>query len=187
MQTTKEKFVFDGVVSISHALTLKISKDSDSSSGSDYVNNARNEPDVVTLSVVATDVNPEMKNVNRATVTKLAEIKEKMLLCRLVTNLRSYQNMLLSDFSVLQDETCPCGWAGTLTFTQADPPTAAANPEDNSSTPSSTGTTAPGGVPTGASGGTYTAPEGPITGTFHTGGASVDTFSQLLRTAGIEL
>ena len=34
---------------------------------------------------------------------------------------------------------------------------------------------------------TYTAPEGPITGTFHTGGASVDTFEQLLRTAGIDI
>ena len=62
MQSTKEKFVFDGVVSIAHALTLKVSTDSDSSTGADYVNGARNEPDVVTLSVAASDVNPPVKN-----------------------------------------------------------------------------------------------------------------------------
>ena len=145
VQTTKEKYVFDGVVSITHALTLKVSTDSDSSTGADYVNNARNEPDVVTLSVAASDVNPAVKHGNRATVQALAEIKEKRLLCRLVTNLRSYKNMLLTDLSVLQDETCPCGWTGTLTFTQVEPATPASNPQDNSSTPTSTGNTAPSG------------------------------------------
>ena len=49
------KYSFDGVTSISHALSLKVNTDSDSSEGSDYVNNARNEPDVLTLSVAASD------------------------------------------------------------------------------------------------------------------------------------
>ena len=184
VQETKQKFVFDGVVSISHAMTLKVSMDSDSSSGSDYVNNARNEPDVVTLAVAATEVYSERNGMKRATVEKLAEIKEKRKYCRLVTKLRSYKNMLLTDFSVLQDETCPCGWTGTLTFTQVEPPRAAGNPEDNSSTPTSTGTTAPAG---GNSGGTSTAPIGPITGTFYNGGAGAAAFSQLLKGAGIEI
>ncbi len=45
VKDTGDKYYFDGVVSVSHALNLKVSTDSDSSSGSDYVNNARNEPD----------------------------------------------------------------------------------------------------------------------------------------------
>ncbi len=138
VKSTGKKYTFDGVVSIAHALTVKVSTDSDSSTGSDYVNNARNEPDVVTLAVVASDVNSASQNRLR----DLAEIKEQRLLCKVVTNLRTYKNMLLTDLSVLQDETCPCGWSGTLTFTQTNPEaTPAGKPNDNSSTPASTGTT----------------------------------------------
>ena len=138
VKSTGEKFYFDGVASVSHALTLKVSTDSDSSTGSDYVNNARNEPDVVTLSVIASDVVFPEKNKAKASFRDLAEIKEKRLLCRVVTNLRSYKNMLLTDLSVLQDETTPCGWSGTLTFTHTDPPTSGGKPNDNSSTPTAT-------------------------------------------------
>ena len=49
------RYTFDGVISTAHSLNLKISTDSDSSETSDTVNNTRNEPDVVTLSVVASD------------------------------------------------------------------------------------------------------------------------------------
>jgi hypothetical protein len=49
------RYSFDGVTSVSHSLSLKIVTDADSSSEGDTVNNARNEPDVVTLSVVASD------------------------------------------------------------------------------------------------------------------------------------
>ncbi len=134
-----KKYTFDGVVSIAHALTLKVSTDSDSSSGADYVNNARNEPDVVTLAVVASDVN----SAGQGQLRELAEIKEKRLLCKVVTNLRTYKNMLLTDLSVLQDENCPCGWSGTLTFTQVGRgDSSGGRVNDNSSTPSSTGNTA---------------------------------------------
>ena len=138
VKETGKKYHFDGVVSIAHALTLKVSTDADSSSGVDYVNNARNEPDVVTLAVVASDVNSAGQNQLR----ELAEIKEKRMLCKVVTNLRSYKHMLLTDLSVLQDETCPCGWSGTVTFTQTNLEAGAGGkPNDNSSTPVSTGNT----------------------------------------------
>ena len=67
---------------------------------------------------------------------------EYRMLCRVVTSLRTYDNMLLSALSVQQDDTCPDGWTGTLTFTRADSRASAAVSYDNSSTPVSTGSAA---------------------------------------------
>jgi hypothetical protein len=53
------------------------------------------------------------------TLRSLAAIKESRYLCKVVTSLRTYDDMLLSSIDVLQDETCPEGWTGTLTFTHA--------------------------------------------------------------------
>ena len=139
------KYSFDGVTSISHALSLKISTDSESQTEGDYINNARNEPDVVTLSVVASDANVPVLGWSRQTMTSLCQIKEYRLLCKVITNLRVYDNMLLSAISVQQDDSCPDGWTGTLTFTYAGQSggTAGSSPSyDNSSTPVSTGSTA---------------------------------------------
>ena len=136
------RYSFDGVTSISHSLSLKISTDSDSSSTADTVNNARNEPDVVSLSVVASDAHVPVIGWTQQTFRSLAQIKELRILCRVVTPLRTYDNMLLSALSVLQDDTCPDGWTGTLTFTHAEAATAAVKTEDQSSTPRSTGSSA---------------------------------------------
>ena len=134
------KYSFDGVTSTAHSLSLKISTDNDSSSYADTVNNARNEPDVVTLSVVASDNNVAVRDWSMQTLRSLARIKENRYLCKVVTNLRTYDNMLLSAISVLQDETCPEGWTGTLTFTHTEPAAATAKTSDQSSTPKATGT-----------------------------------------------
>ena len=141
------RYSFDGVTSISHALTLNVAEDRESSEDEDYVNHARNEPDVLTLSVVASDANVPVTGWSRQTMTSLAQIKELRLLCQVVTSLRSYDNMLLTSLAVQQDETCPDGWIGTLTFTRVDPPAEAAPAattvvvitEDQSSTPVSSG------------------------------------------------
>ena len=53
---------------------------------------------------------------------------------------REYYDLLLSGISALQDETCPEGWSGTLTFTKTEPRAAAVKTENQSSTPVSTGT-----------------------------------------------
>ena len=113
------RYSFDGVTSVSHSLSLKIVTDADSSSEGDTVNNARNEPDVVTLSVVASDNHVPVSGWARQTMRSLAGIKEGRYLCTVVTSLRTYDNMLLTGIMVLQDETCPDGWTGTLTFTHA--------------------------------------------------------------------
>ncbi len=135
------RYSFDGVTSISHSLNLRIATDSESEDWTDYVNNARNEPDVVTLSVTASDANVPVVGWSRQTMNSLAQIKEARLLCKVVTSLRTYDNMLLTALNVTQDENCPDGWIGTLTFTHSEPPPAAAPTEDYSSTPVSTGST----------------------------------------------
>ena len=146
------KITFDGVVSISYSLTLKLSKESEASEGADTVNNARNEPDVVTLSVVASDAGSGVSGGAEGLLRSLTEIKEKRELCEVVTRLRSNSNMLLTELSVLRDETCPYGWTGTLTFTQTNPPKKAKKEEDRSSTQVHKGTTAPKKPPGGGTG-----------------------------------
>ena len=49
-------YTFSGVLSVQHAFSLKIQTNSESATGSDYVNGARNQPDRVVLSVIETDV-----------------------------------------------------------------------------------------------------------------------------------
>ena len=88
------RYSFDGVISMSHALSLKVSTDSDSSDSGDYVNHARNEPDVVTLSVVASDANVPVAGWSRQTLDSLAQVKSRRLLCQVVTSLRTYDNKI---------------------------------------------------------------------------------------------
>ena len=136
------RYSFDGVTAISHALSLKVSTDSESSKDSDFVNSARNEPDVLTLSVIASDASVPVIGWSRQTLASLIRIKELRLLCRVVTSLRTCDDMLLSSLDIQQDETCPDGWTGTLTFTHVNPPPAETKKENNSSTPTSSGSSA---------------------------------------------
>lgn len=138
------RYSFDGVTSIAHALNLKLATDSDSEEDGDYINHAKNEPDVLTLSVVASDANAAVIGWSRQTLASLCQIKEKRFLCKVVTSLRTYDDMLLTALAVQQDDTCPDGWTGTLTFTCAGRPqaAAAAAPESYSSAPVSSGSSA---------------------------------------------
>ena len=135
------RYSFDGVTSISHSLSLKVNTDSDSSGVADVINNARNEPDVVTLSVVASDNHVPVSGWARQTMRSLAGIKENRYLCTVVTSLRTYDNMLLTGIMALQDETCPEGWTGTLTFTHLNS-AGAGHVNDQSSTPVVSGSSA---------------------------------------------
>ena len=49
-------YTFSGVLSVQHAFSLKIQTNSESATGPDYVNGARNQPDRVVLSVIETNV-----------------------------------------------------------------------------------------------------------------------------------
>ena len=144
LKKLRYRYTFDGVTALSHALTLKVSADSESTDeNADLVNHARNEPDVLTLSVVASDAHTAVSDWSRQTMDSLVQIKEQRLLCKVFTSLRTYDNMLLTALSVQQDDTTPDGWTGTLTFTQVDPPVRQKKEEDQASEPEVRGTLAP--------------------------------------------
>ena len=137
------RYSFDGVTSISHSLTLKWKTDSDSSKEGDVINNARNEPDVVTLSVVASDNHVAVAGWAQQTFRSLASIKEYRYLCTVVTPMRTYEDMLLTGILATQDESCPEGWTGTLTFTHLNSKKAKSKKANNqSSTPTTAGNAA---------------------------------------------
>ena len=74
---------FDGVLSVTHSLSLKVSTDTDETAGTDYVNSARNQPDTVTLTVIASDVNSPVRDWSKSLLRALARVTEYRHLCRL--------------------------------------------------------------------------------------------------------
>lgn len=139
---------FDGVTEISHSLSLKVETDADNAKGADYINNARHEPDHVTLSVIMSESRDTSLGSNRVrdTLSDLITLKESRSLCQVITDLRTYTGMLLTDITVTRDDTTPSGWSGALSFQEATATTAATNTStktnNNTSTSSNKGTTA---------------------------------------------
>lgn len=138
---------FDGITEISHSLSLKVETDADNAKGADYINNARHEPDHVTLSVIMSESRDTSLGSNRVrdTLSDLITLKESRSLCQVITDLRTYTGMLLTDITVTRDDTTPSGWSGTLSFQEATASTAAATAStktnNNTSTSSNKGTT----------------------------------------------
>ena len=146
---TRQKTIsFDGITEISHSLSLKVETDADNAKGADYINNARHEPDHVTLSVIMSESRDTSLGSNRVrdTLSDLITLKESRSLCQVITDLRTYTGMLLTDITVTRDDTTPSGWSGTLSFQEATATTAATNTStktnNNTSTSSNKGTTA---------------------------------------------
>ena len=106
---------FTGVTAIEHNLTLEL--DTDSSQGTDIVNGARNQSDQVSLSVVETDVE-HSPGWSARMLEAMAAIKKKRILCKVVTSMAAYENMLLTEITATQDEENQFGWSGTLSFTE---------------------------------------------------------------------
>lgn len=153
LQKQGYQYHFDGVTAISATLSLKVTTDSDSGSPkSDFSITARNDPDIVTLSVIAMDTGSEISGWAAQTLRTLAQIKEKLLLCKVVTPFRTYSNMLLTSISVRQDDTMQDGWAGDLTFTRTSVSAGTTKSSDNSSTPVSSGTVSARKVPAKSAG-----------------------------------
>lgn len=147
--TARQKTIsFDGIIEISHSLSLKVETDADNAKGADYINNARHEPDHVTLSVIMSESRDTSLGSNRVrdTLSDLITLKESRSLCQVITDLRTYTGMLLTDITVTRDDTTPSGWSGTLSFQEATASTAATTAStktnNNTSTSSNKGTTA---------------------------------------------
>ena len=97
----------------------KTATDTDSESEEDYINGARNQPNKVTLTVMETDITQSAGWASRM-MNALEAVKRSREVCQVITPLRAYDNMLLTDFTVTQDETTPYGWSGTLVFTETN-------------------------------------------------------------------
>ena len=131
---------FTGVTEIEHNLALNLNNAS--AQGTDIINGARNLPDQVTLSVIETDA-AHSPGWAAAMLNVLSSLKKRRLLCRVVTSMAAYDNMLLTEITASQDEENQDGWSGTLVFMEYIPVTeenaADAKANDNSSTRKNTG------------------------------------------------
>ena len=111
---------FTGVTSIEHNLALNL--DNTASQGMDIVNGARNLPDQVTLSVIETDAEHPAGWAARM-LEAMTALKKQRTLCRVVTSMGSYDQMLLTEITATQDEENQCGWSGSLAFMEYIPVT----------------------------------------------------------------
>ncbi len=111
---------FTGVTSIEHNLALNLNNEA--SEGADIVNGARNLANQVTLSVVETDTEQAAGWAARM-LECIAALKKKRVLCRVVTSMAAYENMLLTEINATQDEENQYGWSGSLAFMEYIPVT----------------------------------------------------------------
>ena len=135
-------YTFSGVLSVQHAFSLKIQTESESATGTDYVNGARNQPDRVILTVLESDVGHLSGWADRM-LQAMESLKRTRTLCNVVTSAKTYSAMLLSEFTATVDETSQSGWQGVLTFVQYVPPAVPEKTNDNSSAATHTGSAGP--------------------------------------------
>ena len=111
---------FTGVTEIEHNLALNL--DNKASEGSDIVNGARNLANQVTLTVVETDTE-HTAGWASAMLEAMAALKRQRILCKVVTSLATYSDMLLTEITAVQDEENLFGWSGSLSFMEYIPVT----------------------------------------------------------------
>ena len=133
---------FTGITSIEHNLALNL--DNTASQGTDIVNGARNLANQVTLNVIETDAE-HGPGWAAGMLTAMAALKKKRSLCRVVTSMAAYEEMLLTEINATQDEENPYGWSGSLAFMEYIPVTEenaqAVKANNNSSIRTNTGST----------------------------------------------
>ena len=150
---TGSEIHFSAVTQLRHSLSLKVATDTDSSEATDYLNGARKQPAKLTLSLMETDAG-HPKGWAARIAQNLEACRASQALLQVFTPIRTYNNMLLSDLVILQEEGSPDSWTGTATFTEADEAIAAtAKPNDNSSSVTDTGAAPAKTVSSGASSG----------------------------------
>ena len=135
---TKKSYWFDGVIKLQHTGTLKLEEDLSEKKAYEktkYVNNAKVEPDKVTLNVIMSDVYTDENDLtvtvktgkngkktstgetrSTAAVKVLHALKDDRTKLMVITPQYIYSDMLLSGMSINQDEENPYGWEGQLTF-----------------------------------------------------------------------
>ena len=109
---------FCGVTEIEYNFALNI--DADTSQGGDIINEARRLPNQIRLSVVETDVAAQPGRA-ASMLSALDSIRRNRVLCRLTTNMGSWDKMFISEITATQDEANQYGWAGDIVFMQYIP------------------------------------------------------------------
>ena len=111
------QYHFCGVISVQYAYSSLVASGSDQAIGTDFLNGVRNQPAQVTLTVAESDA-MRQDGWSARMIACLEGIKMGRYLCTLVTPLKTFDNMVLTDFTAVQDEYSQAGWSGTLTFTK---------------------------------------------------------------------
>ena len=109
---------FCGVTEIEYNFALNI--DADTSQGGDIINEARRLPNQIRLSVVETDVAAQ-PGWAASMLSALDSIRRNRVLCRLTTDMGSWDKMFISEITATQDEVNQYGWAGDIVFMQYIP------------------------------------------------------------------
>ena len=109
---------FCWVTEIEYNFALNI--DADTSQGGDIINEARRLPNQIRLSVVETDVEAS-PGWAASMLSALDSIRRNRVLCRLTTDMGSWDKMFISEITATQDEINQYGWAGDVVFTQYIP------------------------------------------------------------------
>ena len=153
---TEKTYYFDGVIKIDHSVQLKIEDDpSNIKKKSEYVNNAKNEPDEVKIEIAMSNVyattgdlpghsGDRLKNAFAA----LDGLKQACKLLKVVTSLKTYSDMLIKVLQVTQAEGNADGWNGEITLHQMIQPAKKEKTYDNTSSDVDNGT-ADGNTPSG--------------------------------------
>ena len=139
--STKKAYAFDGVIKLQHTGTLKMEEDLSEKKAyekNQYLNNAKVEPDKVTLNVIMSDVYTDENDLtstvkvgkngkktssgetrSTAAMKVLHTLKDDRARLVVITPQYIYSDMLLSGLSISQNEDNPYGWEGQITFQKA--------------------------------------------------------------------
>ena len=123
----------------------------------------------------------------------LEAIRVSRALLQVVTPLKIYNNMVLSDLVILQEEGKPNSWTGTLSFTEVEPNNGSEKTSDNSSAVTDTGTAVTQTVASGSNSSSSASGSSSVSGSGSSSGSSSggiiydSPLRQLLQKAGIEL
>ena len=125
-----ETYKFDGVIKASHMMALSLTDEIPEGQESKYVNGAKNERNKVTFDVIMSEVYTDRNDLTKrrqsrseSALVVMNTLKRERVLVDVVTNLMTYNNMLLSGIALTQDDqTTHYGFFGQLTFEEKPDP-----------------------------------------------------------------
>ena len=132
---------FTGVTSIEHNMALNLGNEA--AQGEDIVNGAKNLSDQLSIQVIETDVE-HSPGWSSAMLAAMRSLKRNRVLCKVITSMATYDNMLLTEITATQDEENQDGWSGELVFMEYIPVSSGksnSKTNNNSSTRRNTGST----------------------------------------------